>query len=179
VIGRTLGHYRVVEPLGAGGMGEVFRAHDEKLDRDVALKVLPSGALGDEEARKRFQREANALSRLSHPHAATIFDFDTAEGIDFLVMELVRGPSLRDEIEEKGALPEKTVVRLGTQLARGLQAAHEQGIVHRDLKPGNLQSPESVPWGSGRVGGRSRHERSRPRGTAKSPCPILSASVPL
>jgi hypothetical protein len=120
-------------------MGQVFRAHDQKLDRDVALKVLPEGSLSDPEARKRFQGEANALSRLSHPHVATIHDFDSAEGIDFLVMELVRGPSLRDEIDEKGALPEKTVVRLGSQLARGLQAAHEQGIVHRDLKPSNLQ----------------------------------------
>jgi serine/threonine protein kinase len=139
VTGRVLAHYRVVERLGAGGMGEVYRAHDEKLDRDVALKVLPEGSLADEGARSRFQEEAHALSRLSHPHIATIHDFDTADGVDFLVMELVRGPSLRDELEEKGALPEKTVVRLGAQLAHGLQAAHEQGIVHRDLKPANLQ----------------------------------------
>ena len=137
--GTRLGPYEILEPLGAGGMGEVYRAHDTKLDRDVALKVLPEGALNKDDARKRFLREANALSRLSHPHVATLFDFDTAAGTDFLVMELVRGPSLRDELEEKGALPERDVVRLGAQLARGLQAAHEQGIVHRDLKPGNLQ----------------------------------------
>jgi serine/threonine protein kinase len=120
-------------------MGEVFRAHDAKLDRDVALKVLPEGALGDEEARKRFQKEAHALSRLSHPHIATILDFDTQEGTDYLAMELVRGHSLRDELESRGPLPEKTVVRLGTQIAHGLQAAHEQGVIHRDLKPSNLQ----------------------------------------
>ena len=137
--GTRLGTYEILEPLGAGGMGEVYRAHDTKLDRDVALKVLPEGTLSNDEARKRFRREANALSRLSHPHVATLFDFDTAEGTDFLVMELVRGPSLREELEDKGALPERDVIRLGAQLARGLQSAHEQGIVHRDLKPGNLQ----------------------------------------
>jgi serine/threonine protein kinase len=93
VIGRTLSHYRIEERLGAGDMGEVFRARDEKLDRDVALKVLPSGALADEEARRRFRKEAAALSRLSHPHVATLFDFDSADGIDFLVMELVVGPT--------------------------------------------------------------------------------------
>ena len=107
MIGRTLGHYRIVEPLGAGGMGEVYRARDEKLDRDVALKVLPEGALSDEEARERFRKEAHALSRLSHPYIATLHDFDTADTVDFLVMELVRGPSLRDELEGKGTLPEE------------------------------------------------------------------------
>jgi len=137
--GATLGPYEVVSPLGAGGMGEVYRARDTKLGREVALKVLPEGALTDDEARRRFRKEADALARLAHPHIATIHDFDSADGTDFLVMELVRGPSLRDELEEKGALPEKTVVRLGTQLARGLQAAHEEGIVHRDLKPSNVQ----------------------------------------
>jgi Tol biopolymer transport system component len=137
--GTRLGPYEVVSPLGAGGMGEVYRARDTKLGRDVALKVLPEGALTDDEARRRFRKEADALARLAHPHIATIHDFDSANGTDFLVMELVRGPSLRDKLEEKGALPEKTVVRLGTQLARGLQAAHEEGIVHRDLKPSNVQ----------------------------------------
>jgi serine/threonine protein kinase len=138
VIGRTLSHYRIEERLGAGGMGEVFRARDEKLGRDVALKVLPSGALADEEARRRFRKEATVLSRVGHPHIATLFDFDSAEGIDFLVMELVTGPTLEQELR-KGPLAEKEVVRLGAQLARGLQAAHEQGVIHRDLKPSNLQ----------------------------------------
>jgi serine/threonine protein kinase len=138
VIGRRLSHYRIEERLGAGGMGEVYRARDEKLGRDVALKVLPAGALADEEARRRFRKEAVVLSRLSRPHVATFHDFDSAEGHDFLVMELVVGPTLEQELR-KGPLAEKDVVRLGTQLARGLQAAHEQGVIHRDLKPSNLQ----------------------------------------
>jgi eukaryotic-like serine/threonine-protein kinase len=137
VVGRTLSHYRVEERLGAGGMGEVYRARDLKLDRDVALKVLPQGALADEAARSRFRKEAHALSRLSHPHVATLLDFDSEDGTDFLVMELVTGPSL-DETLRQGPLSEKDVLRLGAQLARGLQAAHDQGVVHRDLKPSNL-----------------------------------------
>jgi hypothetical protein len=138
VIGRTLSHYRILEKLGAGGMGEVYRARDEKLGRDVAVKVLPEGLLADDAARSRFRKEADALSRLSHPHVATLLDFDTAEGLDFLVMELVTGPSPAEQLHH-GPLPEKEVVRLGAQLARGLQAAHDQGVVHRDLKPANLR----------------------------------------
>ena len=141
VVGRTLSHYRVDERLGAGGMGEVYRARDLKLDRDVALKVLPENALADEAARARFRKEAHALSRLSHPHVAHLLDFDSENGTDFLVMELVAGSSL-DEALRPGPLPEKDVLRLGAQLARGLQAAHERGVVHRDLKPSNLHLTE-------------------------------------
>jgi Tol biopolymer transport system component len=137
VVGRTLSHYRVDERLGAGGMGEVYRARDLKLDRDVALKVLPENALADEAARSRFRKEAHALSRLSHPHVAHLLDFDSENGTDFLVMELVAGSSL-DEALRPGPLSEKDALRLGAQLARGLQAAHERGVVHRDLKPSNL-----------------------------------------
>ena len=92
----TLSHYRIVEEIGAGGMGVVYRAHDERLDRDVALKVLPSGALADEAARRRFRKEALALSKLNHPNIATVFDFDTQEGTDFLVEELIPGLSLSE-----------------------------------------------------------------------------------
>jgi TolB-like protein len=138
LIGRTLSHYRVLERIGAGGMGVVYRAHDERLDRDVALKVLPEGALADEDARRRFRQEALALSKVSHPHVATIHDFDRDAGVDFLVMELVPGTSL-DERVRAGGLPDEDVRRLGAQLADGLAALHERRIVHRDIKPGNLR----------------------------------------
>jgi len=138
MIGKTLSHYRVIEKIGAGGMGEVYRAHDERLERDVALKVLPAGTLSDESARQRFRKEALALSKLNHPNIATVFDFDTQDGVDFLVMELVEGVTLTDKLTA-GALPEKEVARIGTQLAEGLAAAHDQRVVHRDLKPGNLR----------------------------------------
>ncbi|MGH9576432.1 MAG: serine/threonine-protein kinase, partial [Terriglobales bacterium] len=138
MIGQVLGHYRVLEQIGSGGMGVVYRAHDERLDRDVALKVLPGGILTDESARKRFRKEALALSRLNHPNIETVHDFDTQDGVDFLVMEHIPGITL-DQKLAAGALPEKEVVRLGRQLAEALGAAHAEGIVHRDLKPGNLR----------------------------------------
>jgi len=137
LVGRTLGHYRIVEQIGAGGMGVVYRAHDGQLDRDVALKVLPVGALADEAARRQFRKEALALGRLNHPNVETIYEFSSQDGVDFLAMELIAGSSLRQRLL-KGALPEAEIIRLGTQLAQGLMAAHEQGIVHRDLKPGNI-----------------------------------------
>jgi serine/threonine-protein kinase len=136
--GQTLSHYRIMEKIGAGGMGEVFRAHDQHLDRDVAIKVLPPGTLGDESARKRFRKEALALSKLNHPNIATIHDFDTQPGVDFLVMEYIPGITVSEKLAA-GPLPEKELVALGTQLAEGLSAAHEHGVVHRDLKPGNLR----------------------------------------
>ena len=138
MVGQTLGHYRVLEQIGAGGMGLVFRAHDERLDRDVAIKVLPPGTLTDEKARKRFRKEALALSKLNHPNIGTVHDFDTQDGVDFLVMELIPGITL-DEKLTAGALPEKEITRLGTQLAEGLAAAHKEGVIHRDLKPSNLR----------------------------------------
>jgi serine/threonine-protein kinase len=137
MIGRTLSHYRILEPLGAGGMGEVYRAHDEHLDRDVAVKVLQRGALGDTGMRERFRREAHVLSRLSHPGVATVFDFDTKEDMDFLVMEYVPGGTLESRLLD-GALPLEEVVRLGAEIADGLAAAHRHGFLHRDLKPGNV-----------------------------------------
>jgi serine/threonine protein kinase len=142
VIGRTLGHYRILDRVGAGGMGIVYRARDERLERDVAVKVLPPGSLADDTARKRFREEALALSRLNHPNIATVHDFDSQEGVDFLVTELVSGASLHDKLVA-GPFPEKEVVRIGTQLADGLEAAHSAGVIHRDLKPGNLRlTPE-------------------------------------
>jgi len=134
----TLSHYRVMEQIGAGGMGVVYRAHDERLDRDVALKVLPPGTLSDQGARKRFRKEALALSKLNHPNVATVFDFDTEDDTDFLVTEYIPGQSL-DNMLASGPLPEKEIVCLGMQLAEGLEAAHERGVIHRDLKPANVR----------------------------------------
>jgi len=137
MIGQRLGHYAILGKLGAGGMGEVYRAHDERLDRDVALKVLPAGLLADEAARRRFRREALALSKLNHPNIATVHDFDSAEGSDFLVMEYIPGVTL-DERISAGPMPQQEILKLGRQIAEGLTAAHEQNVVHRDLKPGNV-----------------------------------------
>jgi tetratricopeptide (TPR) repeat protein len=133
-----LSHYRVLEKIGAGGMGVVYRGHDEQLSRDVAIKVLPSGTLAEEESRQRFRREALALARLNHPNIGMVYEFGSEEGIDFLVMELITGLSLDTKLAS-GPLTEPEVLRLGIQLADGLEAAHAQGIVHRDLKPGNLR----------------------------------------
>ncbi len=138
MIGKTLSHYHIVEQIGAGGMGEVYRARDEHLGRDVAIKVLPTGMLTDEAARKRFPKEARALSKLNHPNIQTVLDFDSQDGVDFLVTEYVPGITLSDKLALR-ALPEKDVTQLGAQLAEGLAAAHEHGVVHRDLKPANLR----------------------------------------
>ncbi len=137
MIGQTLGQYRIIERIGVGGMGVVYRARDERLERDVALKVLPAGALADEETRKRFRREALALSKLNHPNIATIHDFNTERNMDFLSMEYISGATLSEKAVS-GALPEAEVISLGRQAAEALEAAHEQGIIHRDLKPGNI-----------------------------------------
>jgi Tol biopolymer transport system component len=143
MVGRTLGHYRIVERVGVGGMGEVYRAHDEHLIRDVAIKVISPGSIGDQAARKRFRLEAFALSKLNHPNIGTVFDFNTQEGVDFLVMEYIPGVTLKDRIAG-GPLPEKEIAHLGLQLAEGLAAAHLRGVVHRDLKPGNIMiTPDS------------------------------------
>ncbi len=138
MIGQTLGHYSVIEKVGAGGMGEVYRARDQHLERDVAIKVLPVGVVPDDASRRRFRREALALSKLNHPNIATVFDFDTQNGVDFLAMELIDGVALNDKVAAAGHLAEGEVLRIGAQLAAGLAAAHAEGVVHRDLKPGNL-----------------------------------------
>ena len=136
-VGDLLGHYRLLEQIGAGGMGVVFRARDERIDRDVAVKLIPSHLLQDENARKRFRQEARTLSRLSHPNIASLFEFDSAGDVEFIVMELVQGISLRDRIA--GApLAMKEISSLASQIASGLAAAHAAGIVHRDLKPENI-----------------------------------------
>ena len=140
--GTTLGRYRLLAPLGAGGMGEVWKAHDANLDREVAIKVLAHGALSDDASRERFRREAHVLSRLSHPGVATIYDFDVQDGVDFLVMELVPGGSLASRLE-RGPLPIAEVIRVGAAIADALHEAHERGFLHRDLKPGNIVLTQS------------------------------------
>jgi len=137
MIDQMFGHYKVVSKIGAGGMGVVYRAHDEHLDRDVALKVLAAGVLGNDTSRKLFRKEALALAKLNHPNIETIFEFSSQGDMDYLAMELVPGEPL-DERLVKGALPEPELLRLAAQFADGLAAAHESGVIHRDLKPANI-----------------------------------------
>jgi eukaryotic-like serine/threonine-protein kinase len=137
MIGQTLGHYLIVEEIGAGGMGVVYRAHDEQLDRDVALKILPADLLADEAARKRFRNEALALAKLNHPNIETVHEFGSERNLDFLVMELIHGVPLSKKLSE-GPLDEALTRKLGAQLAEAMAAAHSQGVIHRDLKPDNI-----------------------------------------
>jgi eukaryotic-like serine/threonine-protein kinase len=137
MIGATVGCYRVLAPLGRGGMGEVYRAEDLRLQRHVALKVLPPDGLADDQKRRRFLQEARAASALNDPHIVTVHDIFTADGTDFLVMELVNGRTLR-QIVDAGPVAIADVLGWGAQIADGLAVAHAAGIVHRDLKPGNV-----------------------------------------
>ena len=137
MIGQTLGRYQIVERLGEGGMGVVFRAKDPRLEREVALKVLKQDALHDEDSKRRFRLEARALSQLLHPNIATLFDFDSDRDVDFLVLEFVPGESLAHTLMN-GPLPETRARAIALDVTEGLQAAHEKGIVHRDLKPGSI-----------------------------------------
>jgi len=137
LIGRTLGHYRIVEKIGEGGMGVVFRAHDERLDRDVAIKVLPESVAQDPDRIGRFEREAKAVARLDHPNILAIFDFGADEGVTYSVTELLEGETLRERLEV-GALGWRKAAESGAAIAEGLAAAHGAGIIHRDLKPDNI-----------------------------------------
>ncbi len=137
MIGRTLGHYRISSLLGAGGMGEVYRAHDTRLDRDVAVKILPEHLATDAEALRRFEREAKAVAALSHPNILSIFDFGTEENTSYAVMELLNGETLRARLQ-RGSVDWREAVEIGSAIAEGLAAAHAKGIIHRDLKPENI-----------------------------------------
>ncbi len=138
MIGQTLSHYRIVEKLGAGGMGEVYRARDERLSRDVALKVVRSEFMQSPDRLARFQREAQLLALLNHPHIAAIHGLEEANGLRFLVLELVEGETMAERLAH-GPLPVEEVVSLARQMAEALEYAHEKGIVHRDLKPANIK----------------------------------------
>src|SRR5438270_2778927 len=137
IAGRTLGPYLLMEQIGAGGMGVVYLARDERLDRDVAIKVLPPGALREDSARKRFRNEALAISKLNHANVATVHEFDSVDGIDFLVMEYVAGATLAEKLAS-GPLPDQELIEIAEQIVSTMRLAHESGIVHCDLKPGNI-----------------------------------------
>jgi len=136
-VGTKLGPYEIVAPLGAGGMGEVYRAKDTRLGRDVAIKTLPKELSADSARKQRFEREAKAISGLNHPNICVLYDVGSQDGVDYLVMECVEGETLEKRLE-KGPLPLEQVVKYGAQIAEGLEKAHRSGVVHRDLKPGNV-----------------------------------------
>src|SRR5262245_52453899 len=140
--GVRLGPYEIVAVLGAGGMGEVYKARDTRLDRDVAIKVLPAHVGGDPAVRERFEREARAIAALNHPHICTLHDVGHQDGVDFLVLEYLEGQTLADRLA-KGALPLDQALQLAIQIADALDKAHRAGIVHRDLKPGNIMLTKS------------------------------------
>ena len=140
--GMKIGPYEIQSPLGAGGMGEVYRARDTRLGRDVAIKVLPEHLCSDPILKSRFEREARAISVLSHPHICHLYDVGSHSGTDYLVMELLEGESLADRLQ-KGALPLSKALQVGIEIAEALETAHKNGIVHRDLKPGNVMLTKS------------------------------------
>src|SRR6516225_1736477 len=135
--GTRLGDFEILSLLGAGGMGEVYRARDHRLDRDVAIKVLPRFVSLDPERLRRFEQEAKAAAALNHPNIVAVFHMGSYEGVSYLVSELLEGDTLREQLKH-GPLPPRKAIDYGIQIAHGLAAAHERGIVHRDLKPENL-----------------------------------------
>ena len=136
--GTRLGPYQIQSAIGAGGMGEVYRARDTTLNRDVAIKVLPTAFALDKDRLARFRREAQVLASLNHPNIAAIYGFEESNGVQALVLELVDGPTLADRLTH-GPIPFDEVLTIGRQIADAVEAAHEHGIVHRDLKPANIK----------------------------------------
>jgi serine/threonine protein kinase len=135
--GTKLGPYEIESPLGAGGMGEVYRARDTRLDRIVAVKILPVHLSENDLAKQRFDREARAISSLNHPNICTLYDVGHQDGVDYLVMEFLEGETLADRLR-KGPLTAEQVLKWGIQICEGLEKAHKSGVIHRDLKPGNI-----------------------------------------
>ena len=142
MIGTTLSHYKVIEKIGQGGMGEVYRAEDTNLSREVAIKVLPEQFTQDPQRLARFEREAKLLASLNHPNIAAIYGFEEADDVRFLAMELVPGDTLQERVA-KGPVPVEEALEVCRQIAEGVEAAHEKGVIHRDLKPANVKvTPE-------------------------------------
>jgi len=135
--GSQLGPYTITNPPGAGGMGEVYRARDSRLGRDVAIKVLPSSSSADADRLQRFEQEARAAAALNHPNILALYDIGRSEAGPYLVTELLKGETLRSSLD-RGALPARKAIEQAVQIARGLAEAHDKGIVHRDLKPENI-----------------------------------------
>jgi serine/threonine protein kinase len=142
VVGKALAHYKIVEKIGAGGVGEVYRATDSKLGRDVALKMLPEAFAQDAERMARFQREAQVLASLNHPNIGAIYGFEEADSTKALVLELVEGRTLADRIRSGPAAPDEALP-IARQIAEALESAHEKGIIHRDLKPSRIRGCSS------------------------------------
>src|SRR5262245_36678460 len=139
--GMELGPYRIISSLGAGGMGEVYRAHDSRLDRIVALKILPADVAEDEERMRRFEQEAKAASKLSHPNVAHIYEIGSLDATRFIAMEFIEGTTLDTKIKT-GPLEVGEIIDIGMQLSDALDEAHRKGITHRDIKPGNIMIKE-------------------------------------
>ncbi len=137
MIGRTLSHYKVLEEISRGGMGIVYKALDLKLNREVALKVLPPELVSDPDRKRRFVQEAQAAAALKHPNIAVVYEIDEVDGVDFIAMELIEGEKLSD-LMDRGRLPAERAITIATEVAKGLTKAHSKGIVHRDLKPPNI-----------------------------------------
>jgi len=135
--GTKLGPYEIQSPLGAGGMGEVYRARDTRLDRDVAIKVLPGSFAGDTERLRRFEQEARAVAALNHPNILGVYDIGQHQGSPYMVCELLEGETLREKIQ-LGPMPQRRALEYASQIVEGLAAAHDKGVVHRDLKPENV-----------------------------------------
>ncbi len=175
MIGKTLAHYEILKKIGAGGMGEVYRARDPQLDREVAIKILPGSATGDPDNLARFKQEAKTLAAVNHPGIATVFGLHEQGGTRFMAMELVPGSDLSQRIS-KGALPTREAIKFALQIAEALEAAHEQGIIHRDLKPQNLMvAPDGkikiLDFGLARVLNR------RPISSDDDPSPTITVAL--
>ncbi len=158
MIGKTLSHYKVIEKIGQGGMGEVYRAEDTNLSREVAIKVLPEQFTQDPQRLARFEREAKLLASLNHPNIAAIHSFEHSDDIHFLVLELVPGETLAEKVA-KGPVPVEEVLEVCRQIAEGVEAAHEKGVIHRDLKPANVKV---TPEGKVKIGEHGATWRKHP-----------------